>query len=302
MSDLPELSDLHRHLDGSLRFNTFVAFAQEMGLPLPKNIRFYKGMGLDKALESFRLTLAVLQTPEAVRRVAAEICEDAEDEGVTTLEIRFAPQLHRGAPMNDIVDAAIEGIDGRAGLIFCGLYGESPTVLERLVECAEPRKGVVGIDLAGGPQTSHRWNLEDYVDAFTQAKTYGIGRTVHAGEGRPPDEIRTAIEKLHAQRIGHGVTLLDDFDVVNLVIEQDVTIEACPTSNVHTGIIEDITDHPLPLWLDAGIQACVCTDNTLFSKVDSPTELLNVAEIPGMDHDLLDVAIQYGHAAAFTRS
>src|SRR5262245_63139129 len=123
-------------------------------------------MTLEDALSRFAVTLSVLQTPDAVRRVASEICEDAAAEGVSTLEIRFAPQLHHGAPIEAIVDAAIEGAAGRAGLILCGLYGEPPDVLEKLVAVARGRREVVGIDLAGGPAKSHAFQLEDYAVPF----------------------------------------------------------------------------------------------------------------------------------------
>ncbi|MBT8496121.1 MAG: adenosine deaminase, partial [Deltaproteobacteria bacterium] len=121
------LPDLHRHLDGSMRMETLDELAKAEGKRVPPDIRFHAGMGLDAALQRFAFTVGVLQTPEAVRRVAAEICEDAADEGVTTLEIRFAPQLH--GECAEIVDAVLAGIDGRAGLILCGLYGEDPAVL-----------------------------------------------------------------------------------------------------------------------------------------------------------------------------
>lgn len=302
-SALPaSLSDLHRHLDGSLRPGTLVELARAAGATLPEDLtelRFRTGMGLEGALERFGVTLATLQAPASVRRVAAEMCEDAETEGVTTLEIRFAPQLHRGAPIEEIVDAALEGIDARAGLILCGLYGEPPDVLMTLVECAASRPAVVGIDLAGGPAPAHDHRLEDYAKAFTRARDLGLGRTVHAAEGRPPGEIRTAIEVLHAQRIGHGTTLMDDAEVVDLVLHRGVTIEACPTSNVHTGVIPDVTSHPLPRWLKAGVRVCVCADNTFFSATDAREELKGIAAIEGMRASDILRLVQFGHEAAF---
>lgn len=294
-------ADLHRHLDGSLRRSTLEELAREIGVTLPPAIGFREGMGLDAALAQFAVTLSVLQEPSAVRRVASEICEDAVREGVTTLEIRFAPQLHRGAGIEAIVDAAVEGAAGRAGILLCALYGESPDLVQSLVEAARTRPGVVGIDLAGGPVPAHTVSLGDYPGAFQRAAELGIGRTVHAGEGRPAEEIRVAVERLHAQRIGHGTTLLDDPSIVELVIERGVTIEACPTSNVHTGVIPSVAAHPLPKWLDRGVRATIATDNTLLSAVDAPEEHRRVRAIPGMDDDKLARAIAFGHAAQFHR-
>jgi len=302
VSHLAGLPDLHRHLDGSLRARTVQALAGQLGLAVPPQLPFNPGMGLTEALARFGFTLSLLQQPHGVRRVAREICEDAQAENVTTLEIRFAPQLHRGAAPAAIVDAALEGIAGRAGLILCGLYGEDPAILGALVELAAHRPGVVGIDLAGGPAPSHAWSLDDYAPAFHRARELGLGRTVHAGEGRPPQEIRRAISNLHAQRIGHGTTLLDDPDVLELVLERSVTIEACVTSNLHVGAIASIGDHPLPRWLATGVQTTACTDNTLLSAVDAPEEYRRVAGIPGMTPASLEACIQHGHQGAFQRT
>ncbi|MBL9003163.1 MAG: adenosine deaminase family protein [Myxococcales bacterium] len=299
----PALADLHRHLDGSLRPTTVAELAAQTGQAVPPDLAFVPGMGLAAALSRFAYTLSLLQTPQAVARVAAEMCEDAAAEGVTTLEIRFAPQLHlqRGASIEAIVDAALRGIADRAGLILCGLYGEPPSVLEQLVALAKARPGVVGIDLAGGPSDSHAVRMSDYARAFVQARELGLGRTVHAGEGRPPAEIRDAIACLHAQRIGHGTTLLDDPQVTDLVLRRGVLIEACPTSNWHTGAITSVAEHPLPRWLDRGIAVCVCADNTLLSATDARRELAAVARLPGMDERKIQSLIQAGHAGAFRR-
>lgn len=294
-------ADLHRHLDGSLRPATLRELAARFHVELPPDIRFHAGMGLAAALSRFTTTLATLQHPAEVRRVAAEICEDAASDGVTTLEIRFAPQLHQGASLEDITAAAVEGAAGRAGIVLCALYGEPPALVESLVRVAIANRGVVGIDLAGGPAPGHGFGAKDYMRAFSMARDAGLGRTVHAGEGRPPDEIRFAIEHLHAQRIGHGTTVLDDTRVADLVMERGVTIEACPTSNVHTNVISDVKAHPLARWLERGLKACINTDNTLLSDVTSLEEHRRSLGIDGMTPELLARAIAHGHAAAFPR-
>jgi adenosine deaminase len=265
----------------------------------PAAIRFFAGMGLSEALQRFGWTLSVLQKTDAVKRVAAEICEDAEAEGVTTLEIRFAPQLHQSASIEAVVDAAIEGVAGRAGLILCGLYGEAPQILEELVDVAHARPEVVGIDLAGGPSPDHAFGMKDYASAFSRARELGLGRTVHAGEGRPPDEIAYAITELHAQRIGHGTTLLDDPSVLELVLKRKVVIEACPTSNVHTGVIATVAQHPIVQWLELGVRVCINSDNTLLSDTNATTEHRLASHIPGMTPELLERAIANGHNNAF---
>ncbi|MCB9740305.1 MAG: hypothetical protein H6747_13675 [Deltaproteobacteria bacterium] len=306
------LADLHRHLDGSMRAATLRRLAAEVGAPLPELPRFFAGMGLDAALACFATTLRTLQRPAAIAEVAAEIAEDAARDGVTTLELRFAPQLHcdavggAAAPgamaaMAAAVDAALEGLDRRAGLLLCVLYGDPPALAEALVDLAATRPGVVGVDLAGGPAPTHDFAMTDYAPAFRRARGLGLGVTVHAGEGRPPAEIAVAIEQLGALRIGHGTTLLDDPAVTELVATRGVTIEACVTSNVHVGAVATAADHPLPRWLAMGIKACVNTDNTLLSAVDAAEEHRRVRALPGMDDALLAAAVAHGHAAAFVR-
>ncbi len=311
MTTLPSLPELHLHLDGSLRRTTLEELAAPLGVEVPAEVGFHAGMGLQEALACFDLTLSVLQSPDAVERVAREMCEDASAGGVTTLEIRFAPQLHGkiasglDVPMEEIVDAALAGCCAtplRAGVILCALHGEPPALLDRFVEIARDRPGVVGIDLAGGPSSGHDWKLDDYAEGFTRAREIGLGRTVHAGEGRPPEEIRIAIDRLHAQRIGHGTSLLEDPSVLELVLERGVTIEACLTSNVHTGAIPALQDHPLPAWLQRGVAACINADNTLFSHTDAAREHRIALEIPGMNEERLAETIGHGHASAFRRS
>ena len=285
------LVDLHRHLDGSLRPDTLRELSEAAGHALHAVPRFLPGMGLEAALDCFRVTLAAMQTPDAVARVMAEACEDAAAEGVTHLEIRFAPHLHAGAPLDDIVDAAVEGVAGRAGIILCGLYGNHPQIFDALVDLAGPRLDVVGIDLAGGPLPDHRYGLRDYADAYAGAAALGLGRTVHAGEGRPASEIRDAIEILGAQRIGHALSITDDPEVVELAISRGVTLEACPTSNWHVGILSRPDAHPACAWLDRGLRVAICTDNPLLSQTTLREEFSRIGVDPGS-----------GLGAAFTRN
>lgn len=277
------LVDLHRHLDGSLRPSTLVALCREAGQPLGRIPRFVPGMGLQEALACFRVTVAALQTPTAVARVASEACEDALAEGVRHLELRFAPHLHKGAPPEDILDAAIAGVAGRAGLVLCGLYGDPPAILEALVDLAATRPAVVGLDLAGGPLPHHTHGLHDYADAFAGAAALGLGRTVHAGEGRPAAEIRAAIEVLQVQRVGHALSILDDPETVALARERQVTLEACPTSNWHVGILAAPDHHPACAWLAEGLRVAVCTDNPLLSQTTVAKELSVLGAPVGSD-------------------
>ncbi len=295
-------ADLHRHLDGSLRPSTMVELGRKFNVNIPENFHFSPNMTLNRALSFFETSLKLLQEKPELTRVASEMIEDALNDNVTHLEVRFGPHLHqqKGLKLEEVIDAVLEGLNGQAGLILCGLYGDDPKLIESFVELARTRPGIVAIDLAGGPASGQEFRLEDYSSAYTKAKDFGIGRTVHASEGRSPEEIITAVTKLHAQRLGHATTLLDSTMAVDLVLKNDVTIESCPTSNWQCGVVKDLQHHPLPQWLDKGIKVCVNTDNTYFSNIVLSEEYSNALTIPGMTENKTQHCIRYGFEAAFS--
>ena len=266
--------ELHCHIDGSMRHETLVELGEKYNVYIPHDLKFQKGMSLYDALSKFRTTLACMQNPDDVKRVCEEICEDFTGD---YLELRFAPQLHKGACVDEIIEAAIDGLDGRTHLILCGLYGEDPRILNGLVDVARCYDKVVGIDLAGGPSKYHQWKLKDYAEPFCLAEKDGLGRTVHAAEGRSANEIMQAILFLKAQRIGHGTTLLNNRMVLEMVKERGVCIEACVTSNMHTGVIETISDHPIKTWIKEQIPVAICADNIYLSDIDTRREIIRVA-------------------------
>src|SRR5512143_3553641 len=184
---LPPLADLHRHLDGSLRESTLRELAARLSIDVPAQFRFRPGMGLAAALRCFDLSLALLQEPAAVRRVAAEICDDAEREGVTTLELRFAPQLHQGATAAAIVEAAAEGVQGRAGLVLCGLYGEDPSVLEGLVLIA---RSWASTSPAGRTPSTPTASATTRVRTLSPATSASAAPSTPAKAGRRPRSAR----------------------------------------------------------------------------------------------------------------
>lgn len=296
-------TDLHRHLDGSLRKSTIVDLAQKFDVAIPADFTFKPHMTLGRALDYFQTSLLLLQETPELTRVAAEVCEDGEEENLERLEIRFGPHLHqqKGLGFEEIIDAVLEGIDGRAGLILCGLYGDDPKLLLQFVEIAKSRPDVVAIDLAGGPHGSQNFKLEDYQSAYKKACDYGIHRTVHASEGRPPREIITAINTLQAERLGHATTLLESSEALDLVLSKEITIESCPTSNLQCGVVPSLEEHPLGRWLEKGVKACINTDNTFFSQVNSHQEHQRALSIQGMNEDLLQQAVLNGQQSVFRR-
>jgi len=269
------MNELHLHMDGSIRRSTFLELAKKNNINVNPDFGFRKGMTLRQALGMFSKTVSVMQQMDIITRITTEICEDLKKDGVEYAEIRFAPQLH-GDDTEEVVRSAIKGLCYGHRLILCGLYGENPGIIEGHVNIAKRYKSVVGIDIAGGPRKTDKWGLHHYVDAYREAKKYGIGRTVHVAEGRSHTEIIDAIKMLGAQRLGHACTILNSEAAVNLVKDMDVVIEACPTSNVHTGIYGSVSEHPIKTWISNHIPVTICADNTLMSKITTSQEINNV--------------------------
>ncbi len=307
--------ELHVHLDGSLRLKTFLELAKR----LPAERRFPRSVDLRKAvvprskgsleayLESFEYTIGVLQTAESLERAAYELCEDAANENVVYIEIRFCPLLHTegGLSPRDIVQVALMGCERakdafgiEAGLLLTALRDEST---ERSMEVAQLAaqfrgKGVAGFDLAG-PElgyspTIHRAAIELAHDA-------GVPITLHAGEGCCPEHIKEAID-LGAARIGHGVYLFKAPTVEQRVAELRIPLEVCPTSNLQvSGFMKGYADHPLKRYLDLGIPVTLNTDNRLMSGVDLTHEYAAVVRAFSFDRDVVKRIVLAGVDAAF---
>ena len=263
------INELHLHIDGSIRKSTLQEWCPDL---CAHSFGFKRGMTLQECLSCFETTVGALNSPERMERAVREICEDQKQLGVHRTELRFAPHIH-GVDTYEMVDAATKGLDDDTNLILCGLYGENPTIFETLVEIAKSNRRVVGIDIAGGPRKTDKYGLHHYVDAFGEAKRYGIGRTAHVGEGRPASEIVDAILMLDLQRLGHACSLLESQRALDLVLERGIVIEACPTSNTHTGVFKVPSQHPIKRWIEKGVRVSICADNSLMSGTNTIAEL-----------------------------
>jgi adenosine deaminase len=311
---LPKL-DLHVHLDGSLRLETVKDLAE--GLPAEERVSLPIDLArsvtpplhctLEEYLRAFEVTVALLQTAEALERAAYELCEDAARENVVYIEIRYAPLLHLRAGLSprEAVVAVLSGMQRaekdlgiKTGLILCALKHEST---ERSMEAAQLAaqyvgKGVVGFDLAGPergfPPRLHREAIEMTRDA-------GVHVTLHAGEGCCPEHIREALD-LGAERIGHGVYLYQDEATERRVAEEGIPLEVCPTSNLQiSGFMRTLADHPLKRYLDRGIRVTVNTDNRLMSRTTSTDELFRLIEAFGLGREEVRRLLLYSAEAAF---
>ncbi len=293
LAALPK-TDLHCHLDGSLRLKTILELAEAQGVRLPakdeaglaRAIHMGENVGsLEEFLKAFDITLSVMQTEEALYRTAYELCADAAAENCRLLEVRYSPVLHqkRGLKLTAIVEAVLEGLRAgeretgiRAGALVCSIRNMSPDVSLRLAELsvAYKNKGVLGFDLAGAEQD---FPAKNHKEAFQLILDNNVNCTAHAGEAYGPASIAQAIHFCGAHRIGHAVRLREDGDLLNYVNDHRIPLECCPTSNVQTGAVADMSSHPLKFYLDFGCRVTINTDNRLITDTTVTKELVTVA-------------------------
>jgi len=260
---------------------------------------------LGEYLQRFETTLSVMQSAEAMERIAFEFVEDVAGEGIRYVEVRFCPALHPGVGSEAALEAAVAGLargtaatGTRANAIICGLRTLSPTVSLAMAELAVRwcGRGVVAFDLAGNeagyPASAH-------VEAFRVARAGGVALTCHAGEGAGSESIRDALDVCSAQRIGHGVRLKEDAELYARVRAGGVPLEMCPTSNVHTRTVPRLESHPLAEYLGAGIPVTLNTDSRLMDRITLVDEYLAVQAKLGLDRDTLVRIARNGFAHAF---
>lgn len=287
--ELPK-TDLHVHLDGSLRVKTAIELAKANNIPLVsdkeddmRNFLSVKGQveNLRTYLEKFDFTLKLMQDADSIRRIAYELAEDASRENVTYMEVRYSPILHqqKGMSLEQIVDAVLEGLREaghkfpiRCGVIICGIRSIDPASSVRLAELTVQykRKGVVGFDLAGGEYDNP---AKDHAKAFYVVRKNCINTTVHAGEAYGPDSIHQAIHACGAHRIGHGTRLIEDEDLLHYVCDHRIPLEVCLKSNVQTKTVLRIEHHPFKKYLDRQLRVTLNTDNRLISDTTMTDEL-----------------------------
>lgn len=304
---------LHDHLDGGLRPATVVDIAGQVGYDeLPETdpdelatwfrTRSHSG-SLERYLEPFSHTVAVMQTADALHRVARECVEDLAADAVVYAEVRFAPELHieGGLSFDEVTDAVLAGFAdgerdaaaaGREITVRCLVTAMRHAALSREIAELAIRfrdKGVVGFDIAGAeagyPPSRH-------LDAFEYMRDHNARFTIHAGEAFGLPSIHEAIAFCGADRLGHGVRITDDISVDDdgtvrlgrlaaIVRDKRVPLELCPSSNVQTGAVDSIAEHPFDLLARARLRVTINTDNRLMSDTTMSKEMLVLAETFG---------------------
>jgi len=312
-------TDLHVHLDGSLRPETIDDLAERDEVELPfdsvDDIRRFFVEDLPERdlvayLERFDVTTSVMQTPEALERIAFELVEDAARENVWYMEVRYAPILStkRGLSPRQVVDAIERGLRRgqetyprtRAHQIICGLRHFEPERAVRMAALAVEYKdrGVLAFDLAGAEKDNP---AKRFREAFYLVRHANLNVTVHAGEAYGPESIHQALHWAGAHRIGHGVRLREDPDLVEYVRDHRIPLEMCPTSNVQTGAVPSIDRHPIREYFERGLRVTVNTDNRLMSNTTMTNELALCCEHLGFDLEEIKKLILNGFKSAFLR-
>ena len=301
---------LHDHLDGGLRPATVAELAEQTryaGLPTTDPVAlaaWFREAGnsgsLERYLEPFQHTVGVMQTSDALARVASECAQDLAADGVVYAEVRFAPELHteRGMTRPEVVDAVLSGFrDGerasgeriRVGTLLTAMRtsAQGRQIADLVVEYRD--RGVVGFDIAGReagyPPTRH-------LDAFEFLRRENAHFTIHAGEAFGLPSIWEAIQWCGADRLGHGVRIVDDIErhddgsvtlgpLAAYVRDRRIPLELCPTSNVMTGAAASIAEHPIGLLSDLRFRVTLNTDNRLVSDTSMTREMTQVCEAFG---------------------
>lgn len=279
---LPKI-DLHSHLDGSVDPKTIFELGKKEKIDLPTDkfdsfieyVRAPKNCdSLKTYLKRFVLPIEIMQTKENLERVAYEYICNLEESNVKYAEVRFAPILHtsKGLSIKEVISSVLKGLNKgyiktsiKSNLIICSMRSMP---VEKSIEIFKKASsflgdGVVAVDLAGNeadfPPIIHK-------KAFDLAKDLGFNITIHAGETGVYENIVTSINKLHAQRIGHGVSAINSKETIKLLKEKNVTLEVCPTSNIQTKAYETFKDHPFKKLMDLGVSISLNTDNMTVSN------------------------------------
>ena len=309
-------TDLHCHLDGSMLLTTILELAKKQGVKLPADTPetllplVYAGTGrssLEEYLKAFDITLAVLQTEEALYRAAYELAEDCHRENIWYLEVRYSPMLHTqtGLSLSQIVESVLLGLRHaerdfgiRTGVILCGIRSSSADSSLRMAELcvAFKNRGIVGFDLAGA-ELNHPAKV--HKQAFQLILDNNVNCTAHAGEAYGPESIAQAIHYCGAHRIGHGTRLRESGDLLNYMCDHRVPLEICVSSNIQTGAAESLDSHPLPFYYTYGLRCTINTDNRLVTGTTISQELMLCHQNYGFTLEDVKEVIVAGFKSAF---
>ncbi len=312
---LPKV-ELHRHLEGSLRVRTMMEIVRSHEMDV-KNTGYLRPLvqvdhmepyTFENFLAKFGTLRLFYKSPDIIKRITWEAVEDAALDNVRYLELRFTPvALSRaeGFPMNQVVDWVIESVQEASvhfnilvRLLISVNRHESPDLAREAIEIAIDKKdqGVVGVDLAGNEA---EFSGEPFKGVFQSAREAGLQVTIHAGEWGGAENVRQAIEVLGADRIGHGIRILEDPFVVDLARELGIVFEVCVTSNLHSGVVAELTEHPIRRMLEQGLNVTINTDDPSISRINLSSEYQTVHQELGLPLELIEERVSAAALGAF---
>ena len=316
LSELPKV-DLHRHLEGSLRLRSLMEIARQEGLDLPQEeslLREQVQIGsaepktLPNFLSKFRLLRPIYRSPEIIQRIVHEAIEDAAIDNIRYLELRFTPAAlsqARDFPLDEVIawviDFAKEAarqFEIRVGLIASVNRHESVKLAEAVAQISADNvgAGILGLDLAGNEVD---FPADPFISIFRSSEEAGLETTVHAGEWAGPESVKQALITMGASRIGHGVRVMEDAEVVAMARERRAAFEVCLTSNLHSGVTLGMEKHPLPDMINAGLVVTLNTDDPGISNIRLSDEYFTAVSELGLSEETLKGLILSGAQYSF---
>jgi adenosine deaminase len=313
---LPKV-ELHRHLEGSLRLDTMLEIANQHEISLPSGIALLSrlvqvqdedSLTFENFLAKFTTLRMFYRSPGVIERITREVIEDAARDNVKYLELRFTPvALSRAErfPLHDVMDWVCESAEKSAAQVGIPVRLIASINRHEAVELAEQvvwlaishrARNIVAIDLAGN-EAEHP--ALPFLGLFNEARQAGLHITMHAGEWGGPQNIRDAIEKFSADRIGHGVRVLEDEYTTSLARERLTPFEVCLTSNYQTGVVKQLADHPATGMIKAGLNVTLNTDDPSISQITLSNEYRVAREELHFSQETIKQCILAGAQASF---
>jgi len=309
--------ELHRHLEGSLRLETMLDVARQHGITIPADVLRLSTLvqvqeedkfTFQNFLGKFNTLRLFYRSPDVIHRITYEAIEDAAKDNVKYMELRFTPvALSRAErfPLQDVIDWVMTSAKDAAKK--CGVIvrliasvnrHESADLAEEVawISAEYISDGIVGLDLAGNEA---EFPTKPFHGIFKEARQAGLHVTIHAGEWGPASNVKEAIENLGAERIGHGVRVLEDKDITSLAHERGTAFEVCMTSNYQSGVVKSLDTHPLMSMFDAGINLTINTDDPSISRITLSHEYYAACEELHMPQNTLKQRILAAAQAGF---
>ena len=313
---LPKV-ELHRHLEGSLRLDTMLDIANQHGITIPADVLRLSTLvqiqeedkfTFQNFLAKFNTLRLFYRSPDAIHRITREAVEDAAKDNVKYMELRFTPvALSRAErfPLHDVIDWVITSAQHAAKengvlvrLIASVNRHESTDLAEQVAWLAaeQMKRGLVGLDLAGNEA---EFPAAPFVGIFKEAKQSGLHVTIHAGEWGPATHVKQAIEEFETERVGHGVRILEDENVIAMACEHGTALEVCITSNYQSGVASSLGTHPLMKMHDRGLNVTINTDDPSVSRITLSHEYYTACEDLHMTQNILKQRIIAAAKAGF---